>query len=131
MQRLQSDIPLDERLKRYTEGAKDSGLEALYFQYGRYLLISSSRPGGIPANLQGIWNNHVRPPWSSNFTTNINAEMNYWMVETANLSELHTPLLDLVQRLAITGKETARQLLQCTGLDSASQHRYLGNNKSG
>ena len=93
----------------------DSGLETLYFQYGRYLLISSSRPGGIPANLQGIWNNHVRPPWSSNFTTNINAEMNYWMVETANLSELHTPLLDLISRLAITGKETARNFYDAVG----------------
>jgi alpha-L-fucosidase 2 len=110
-----SDLPLDERLKRYTEGAKDSGLETLYFQYGRYLLISSSRPGGIPANLQGIWNNHVRPPWSSNFTTNINTEMNYWMVETANLSELHGPLLDLIGRLAVTGKETAKNFYNAPG----------------
>ena len=90
------DLPTDERLLRYTKGDSDAGLEALYFQFGRYLLISSSRPGGIPANLQGIWNHHVRPPWSSNFTTNINTEMNYWMVESCNLSELHTPLLDLV-----------------------------------
>lgn len=109
------EIPTDERLKRYTEGAKDYGLETLYFQYGRYLLISSSRPGGIPANLQGIWNNHVRPPWSSNFTTNINAEMNYWMAETCNLSELHTPLLDLIQRLAVTGKETAKNFYGASG----------------
>ncbi len=109
------DLPMDERLKRYAEGAKDSGLEALYFQFGRYLLISSSRPGGIPANLQGIWNPHVRPPWSSNFTTNINAQMNYWMVETANLSELHAPLLDLIGRVAITGKETARNFYNARG----------------
>ncbi|HEX6224282.1 MAG TPA: glycoside hydrolase family 95 protein [Chryseolinea sp.] len=108
-------LPMDERLKRYTEGARDYGLEALYFQFGRYLLISSSRPGGIPANLQGIWNHHVRPPWSSNFTTNINAEMNYWMVETCNLSELHSPLLDLIERLAITGKETARNFYNMQG----------------
>jgi len=109
------DMPLDERLAQYTKGAKDTGLEALYYQFGRYLLISSSRPGGIPANLQGIWNNHVRPPWSSNFTTNINTEMNYWMVETANLSELHTPLLDLIQRLSITGKATAENFYGAPG----------------
>ena len=109
------DLPMDERLKRYTEGAKDPGLEALYFQFGRYLLISSSRPGGIPANLQGIWNPHVRPPWSSNYTTNINAQMNYWMVETCNLSELHTPLFDLIQRVAQTGKETARNFYNARG----------------
>src|SRR3990170_444830 len=78
-------LPTDERLKRYAEGGKDTALEVLYFQYGRYLLISSSRPGGIPANLQGIWNNHVRPPWSSNFTTNINTEMNYWMEKSAGI----------------------------------------------
>jgi alpha-L-fucosidase 2 len=109
------DLPTDERLMRYTKGESDAGLEALYFQFGRYLLISSSRPGGIPANLQGIWNHHVRPPWSSNFTTNINTEMNYWMVESCNLSELHTPLLDLVQRVAITGKETAKNFYNARG----------------
>lgn len=110
-----SKLPTDERLKSYTEGSRDYGLEVLYFQYGRYLLISSSRPGGIPANLQGIWNHHVRPPWSSNFTTNINAQMNYWMVETCNLSELHTPLLDLVGRLSNTGKETAKNFYGAPG----------------
>lgn len=114
------DLPMDERLKRYAEGARDPGLEALYFQFGRYLLISSSRPGttgisGVPANLQGIWNREVRPPWSSNFTTNINTEMNYWMVETANLSELHQPLLDLIGQVAITGKETAKNFYQARG----------------
>lgn len=110
-----SELPTDERLKQFTEGAVDTGLEALYFQFGRYLLISSSRPGGIPANLQGIWNHHVRPPWSSNFTTNINTEMNYWMAETCNLSELHTPLIDLIKRTAITGKETARNFYNAPG----------------
>jgi alpha-L-fucosidase 2 len=109
------DIPTDERLRRYTEGAKDSGLEILYFQYGRYLLISSSRPGGIPANLQGIWNNHVRPPWSSNFTTNINTEMNYWMVESCNLSELHEPLINLISQLGVTGKETVKNFYNASG----------------
>jgi alpha-L-fucosidase 2 len=109
------DLPTDDRLSRYTKGESDTGLEALYFQFGRYLLISSSRPGGIPANLQGIWNHHVRPPWSSNYTTNINTEMNYWMVESCNLSELHTPLLDLIGRVAITGKETARNFYDASG----------------
>ena len=109
------DLPTDERLKRYSEGARDLGLEVLYFQYGRYLLISSSRPGGIPANLQGIWNNHVRPPWSSNFTTNINAEMNYWMVESCNLSELHEPLINLIAQLAVTGKETVKNYYNASG----------------
>jgi alpha-L-fucosidase 2 len=110
-----ADSPTDERLKRYTEGASDNGLESLYFQFGRYLLISSSRPGGIPANLQGIWNNHVRPPWSSNFTTNINTEMNYWMVESCNLSELHEPLLKLIEQLAVTGKATAKNFYNASG----------------
>lgn len=109
------DLPTDERLVRYTKGEVDAGLEALYFQFGRYLLISSSRPGGMPANLQGIWNHHVRPPWSSNYTTNINAEMNYWMVESCNLSELHTPLLDLIGRCAITGKETVKNFYNAKG----------------
>ena len=109
------DLPTNERLKQYTAGAEDAGLEVLYFQFGRYLLISSSRPGGIPANLQGIWNNHVRPPWSSNFTTNINAEMNYWMAESCNLSEMHEPLFDLIEHLAITGKESARNFYNAGG----------------
>lgn len=109
------DKPMDERLRDYSDGAKDPALESLYFQFGRYLLISSSRPGGIPANLQGIWNREVRPPWSSNFTTNINAQMNYWMVETANLSELHTPLLDLVGRMEVTGTEVARNFYNAKG----------------
>jgi alpha-L-fucosidase 2 len=109
------NIPTDERLKQYSEGAHDNGLEVLYFQYGRYLLISSSRPGGIPTNLQGIWNNHVRPPWSSNFTTNINAEMNYWMVESGNLSELHEPLIAHVKQLSVTGKETVKNFYNASG----------------
>ncbi|WP_215236615.1 glycoside hydrolase family 95 protein [Dyadobacter linearis] len=110
-----ADKPMDERLKDYTEGAKDPALEALYFQFGRYLLISSSRPGGIPANLQGIWNHQVRPPWSSNFTTNINTQMNYWMVESANLSELHAPLLDFISQLEVTGTEAAKNFYRAKG----------------
>ncbi|HEY5745991.1 MAG TPA: glycoside hydrolase family 95 protein [Chryseolinea sp.] len=110
-----STLPTDERLKRYTKGEADPGLETLYFQFGRYLLISASRPGGIAANLQGLWNQEVRPPWSANYTTNINTEMNYWMVESCNLSELHLPLIDLIQQVSITGKETAKNFYDAPG----------------
>jgi alpha-L-fucosidase 2 len=102
------DMPTDERLKRYTKGADDKNFEVLYFQYGRYLLISSSRTPGVPANLQGIWNPYIRPPWSSNYTMNINAEENYWMAESANLSEMHLPFLTFIGNLAKTGKATAQ-----------------------
>ena len=101
-------IPTDERLKRYSEGKNDFNLESLYFQYGRYLMISASRPGGIPANLQGKWNIQMRPPWSSNYTVNINTEMNYWLVEVCNLSELHEPLLRFIRNLETTGEVTAK-----------------------
>jgi len=104
-----------ERLRSYAEGSNDQDLIALYFQYGRYLLMSSSRPGGIPANLQGIWNEHLRPPWSSNYTTNINAEMNYWPAEVCNLSEMHDPLIKFIGRLAKTGAITARTYYDCDG----------------
>lgn len=109
------NLPMDERLKRYAEGAADPELESLYFQFGRYLLISSSRPGGIPANLQGLWNPMVRPPWSSNYTTNINTEMNYWPAEMVNLSELHTPLLDWISYMAATGRETTKNFYNARG----------------
>jgi len=102
------NLPTDERLKRYKQGATDKNLEALYFQYGRYLLISSSRTDGVPANLQGIWNPYIRPPWSSNYTMNINAEENYWLAEVANLSELHRPFLSFIGNLAKTGEATAK-----------------------
>jgi alpha-L-fucosidase 2 len=102
------DLPTDERLKRYTEGAEDKNLEVLYFQYGRYLLISSSRTPEVPANLQGIWNPYMRPPWSSNYTMNINVEENYWLAEIANLSELHKPFLGFIKNLATTGEVTAK-----------------------
>ena len=104
-----------DRLNRFAAGKTDNSLIALYYQYSRYLLISSSRPGGIPANLQGIWNEQMRPPWSSNFTTNINAEMNYWGAEAGNLSEMHQPLLDFIGRLAKTGTITARNYYNADG----------------
>lgn len=98
--------PTDVRLA--TRGADDPALVALTVQYGRYLLIASSRPGTQPANLQGIWNDQVRAPWSANYTTNINAEMNYWPAEPGNLAECHAPLLAAIGELATTGRETAR-----------------------
>lgn len=94
------NLPTDERLKRYAKGEEDKNLEILYFQYGRYLLISSSRTPGVPANLQGIWNPYIRPPWSSNYTININAQENYWLAGNANLSELHLPLLGLIKNIS-------------------------------
>lgn len=108
-------LPTDARLERYATGAPDPALEALYFQFGRYLLIASSRTPGVPANLQGIWNPHLRPPWSSNYTTNINLEMNYWAAETTNLAELHEPLLEFVGALARNGAVTAREYFGCDG----------------
>ncbi|GAB4017354.1 glycoside hydrolase family 95 protein [Spirosoma koreense] len=107
--------PTDERLIQYRNGASDPALESLYYQFGRYLLISCSRPGGTPANLQGIWNPHVRPPWSSNFTININTQMNYWPAEVSNLSELHRPLFELIRDVAKTGQETARNFYGASG----------------
>ena len=104
-----------ERLEAYLKGASDPQLEALYFQYGRYLMIASSRTKDAPANLQGIWNNLMRPPWSSNYTTNINAQMNYWPVESANLSEMFEPLDGLVRNMAVTGGETARSFYRLPG----------------
>ena len=109
------ELPTNERLVAYSKGGKDVGLEALYFQFGRYLLLSSSRPGGQPANLQGIWNASIRPPWSSNYTTNINVEMNYWIAEACNLSELHEPLFSLIKNLSITGAQTAKNYYQAKG----------------
>ena len=109
------DLPIYKRLMNYSDSADDYNLETLYFQFGRYLLISSSRQGGIPANLQGIWNPHLRPPWSSNYTTNINAEMNYWPAEVTNLSETHEPLMDFIGRLTKTGEVTAETFYNCGG----------------
>ena len=109
------DLPTDERLKRYAEGNEDKNLEILYFQFGRYLLIASSRTKAVPANLQGIWNPYLRPPWSSNYTTNINAEENYWLAENTNLSEMHNSLLEFIANLSQTGTVTARTFYGCGG----------------
>lgn len=110
-----NNLPSDERLQAYSKGAYDPALETLYFQYGRYLLISSSRPGGPPANLQGIWNKELRAPWSSNYTININTQMNYWPAEETNLSEMHQPLLGFIKNLSVTGANTAKEFYQARG----------------
>lgn len=101
-----ASLPTDERLNSFEQNP-DMALLALYFHYGRYLLLTSSRPGTQPANLQGIWNADLRPPWSSNWTSNINVQMNYWPVETCNLSECHQPLIDMVRDLSQNGRKTA------------------------
>lgn len=103
-----------ERVARFNEG-KDVSLAALMFQFGRYLLISSSQPGGQPANLQGIWNHKLLAPWDGKYTININTEMNYWPAEVTNLSETHQPLFEMVKELAVTGQETARTMYGAKG----------------
>lgn len=107
--------PTDDRVVGYMKGDEDPGLSALVFQYGRYLTIAGSRPGTQPSNLQGIWNDLMRPPWSSNYTTNINSQMNYWPAEVCNLSECHEPMLRLVAEAAKNGATTAREYYGCDG----------------
>jgi alpha-L-fucosidase 2 len=110
-----ASLPSDERLLSYSKGAYDPGVESIYFNYGRYLLISSSRPDGPPPNLQGIWNKELRAPWSSNYTTNINAEMNYWPAEVTNLTEMHLPLLNFIKNASVTGKVIAKEFYNLKG----------------
>jgi alpha-L-fucosidase 2 len=104
----------DIRIANFSKGG-DPSLASLYFQFGRYLLISSSQPGGQPANLQGIWNDKMNPPWGSKYTININTEMNYWPAESTNLTEMHEPLIKMVQELSETGEETAKVMYGANG----------------
>jgi alpha-L-fucosidase 2 len=108
-------LPTDIRLACVEQGLPDPGLDALYFHYGRYLLISASRPGSLPANLQGIWNGEFTPPWGSKYTININTEMNYWPAELCNLTELHFPLFDLLERTRESGRRAAEGMYGCRG----------------
>ncbi|MEL6124458.1 MAG: glycoside hydrolase family 95 protein, partial [Bacteroidota bacterium] len=108
-------LPTDERLKRYSQGKEDKELEELYFHFGRYLMIASSRTPEVPINLQGIWNPYLQPPWSSNYTTNINVEENYWLAEVANLSECHVPLLSWIKNVATTGAVSAKTFYGARG----------------
>jgi alpha-L-fucosidase 2 len=110
-----NSLATDERLDAYTRGGDDDGLEIIYFQYGRYLLISSSRTPAVPANLQGIWNKELRPPWSSNYTTNVNLEMNYWPAEITALPEMCEPLIGLIKNLSVTGREVAYNFYRARG----------------
>lgn len=126
-----------ERMALARKGQVDLDLIALYYQFGRYLLISSSRPGykALPANLQGIWNDSMSPPWGSKFTINVNTQMNYWLAEVTNLSECHEPYFDHVKRLAVNGSVTAQTMYGCQGwmahhntdlwADSAPQDRWI------
>lgn len=107
--------PTDERLKAVKAGGNDPALAALYFQFGRYLMLSSSRPGSQPANLQGIWNRDSIPAWGSKYTVNINLQMNYWPVEVANLTECGMPVYDMIDDLRVTGAEVARDYYGCGG----------------
>ena len=106
--------PTDVRIEQFGDG-NDPQLAALLFQFGRYLLISSSRPGGQPASLQGIWNDQLYPPWDSKYTVNINTEMNYWPSESTNLSEMNEPLIQMVRELSLTGRQTARDMYGAEG----------------
>ncbi|CAG7635467.1 glycoside hydrolase N-terminal domain-containing protein [Paenibacillus allorhizosphaerae] len=124
-----------ERLERVKQGEDDPGLIALYFQFGRYLLVASSRPGSLPANLQGIWNDQMLPPWDSKYTININTQMNYWPAEVCQLSECHEPLFELLERMREPGRRTAGTMYGCRGFvahhntdiwaDTAPQDIYL------
>lgn len=109
------ELPTDERLAAFAQGAPDLGLVALYAKFGRYLLAASSRPGTEPAHLQGIWNPHVMPPWNSDYTTNINTPMNYWPAEVANLADCHEPLFRLIAELGGPGSRVARLHYGCGG----------------
>ncbi|MDR1146143.1 MAG: glycoside hydrolase family 95 protein [Verrucomicrobiales bacterium] len=108
-------LPTDERIERIRQGATDLDLLATYFDFGRYLLIGSSRPGSLPANGQGVWNQDFAPAWGSKYTININANMNYWPAESCNLADCHEPLFDMLERMAENGRRTARVMYGCRG----------------
>jgi len=111
----QAAKPTDVRLAEFKAGAEDPSLIALYFQFGRYLLASSSRPGDLPANLQGLWNEHIAAPWNADYHTNINIQMNYWHAESTNLAECHEPLFDFTDRLIKNGRISAQKLYGARG----------------
>ena len=110
-----AEKPTDERLKALRDGADDPALAALYFQFGRYLLISCSRPGTMPSNLQGLWNGSIAAPWNADYHININVQMNYWPAEVTNLSECHEPFFRLTEAIVPSGRKTARDVYNCRG----------------
>lgn len=121
------DLPTDERLNRMIQGKKDPALYALYYQYGRYLFIASSREGSLPANLQGIWSWELRAPWSSNWTTNINTQMNYWHAQITNLGACMEPYFRFMERICEKGKETAQVNYGCRGFVHHHNADYWNN----
>ncbi len=123
----QSSLPTNVRLQNLREGVKDNSLYALYFQYGRYLLISSSREGSLPANLQGIWSWQFRAPWCCNFTTNINLQMNYWPAQSCNLTECISPYIEFIKKLVKEGQKTAHIHYGCRGFVHHHNADYWGN----
>ncbi len=110
-----SELPTNKRLEAFAKKTTDLGMVTLMFNYGRYLLLSSSQPGGQPANLQGVWNDKKDAPWDSKYTININAEMNYWPAEVCNLSETAEPLFSMIRDLSVTGAKTAKTMYGCRG----------------
>lgn len=112
---IKRDLPTDQRLDDLKKGGEDPDLFATYFMYGRYLLFASSRGTCLPANLQGVWNNSMTPPWESKYTININAQMNYWIAESGNLSECHMPFFQLLKRVCENGRITAQKMYGCRG----------------
>ncbi len=126
-----AELPTDARLAAYVKDGKDPGFEALFFQYGRYLLIGSSRPGGLPANLQGIWNKDMKPAWYSGYTTNINVEMNYWLAEPTNLAECHEPFFDWLHNLATVRKKNDQPAIAAKrGWIAYSTNNPMGGNST-
>ena len=124
------NLPTDQRLAAYQK-THEPGLDALFYQYGRYLLIASSRPGGLPANLQGIWNQDLKPAWYSGYTTNINVEMNYWLAEPTNLSECHQPFFDWLRNLATVRKKNAQPAIAAKrGWTAYSTNNPMGGNST-
>ena len=121
-----TQMPTDKRLEVYQTGAEDPALEALYFQYGRYLLISSSRPGSLPANLQGKWNHINNPPWASDYHANINIQMIYWPAEVTNLAEVHKPLIEYIDRLRAPGRQSAKDFFNARGWIVNSMNNVFG-----
>ena len=119
-------VPTDERIRNAAQGMKDIGLSKVYFDFGRYLMIACSREDGLPANLQGIWNKDMTPPWDSKYTININAQMNYWPAEICNLSECHMPLFGLLEKLAKNGRKVAREMYGCRGTVAHHNTDYQG-----
>ncbi|NJL70737.1 MAG: hypothetical protein HC888_03555 [Candidatus Competibacteraceae bacterium] len=110
-----TNLPMEKRLVLYREGGKDPDLEEAIFQYGRYLMIGSSRPGTLPANLQGVWNNRMNPPWRGDYHLNINIQMNYWLTGSTNLLECQEPLIDLLELLQKNGRKTAQAYFNADG----------------